>query len=477
MKDEVLSAAARKNLFLAPDALEMIDSNGYSMDFVNTLLNSLAKNTMFVTKKDVTDFLNGDKNLFTSEKVITPRIKRDSDLEIMPGSDITGQSTCVGSIEDFLNYFRSRFNLLKRIIINRRDFEMCISIENAMCLGRPSNIIGMVYDSKTTKNGHTIITVEDEKSQCSVFISKDSPLHNEIFVNDEVIGISGKPSSKGSLFIADKIYRPDIPIGHKWAPSDSTSSIAFISDIHVGSKEFLKPQWERMIAWLKENADRYDIRYIIMPGDVVDGIGAYPGQENDLEIMDIYNQYDALSQYLKEIPDGIKIVMHPGNHDACRLAEPQPALSNIYTKSFDSDVMLVGNPINLKVEGRTVTSYHGKSIDDWISGVRGMSYDNPLAVMKEMAVRRHLAPMYGQRNALAPEKKDYLVMENVPDIFVSGHVHGAGEMMYNGVRMINASTWQAQTDYQKMHNFNPEPAIMPIVNLGDGRTVMKNFMK
>ena len=43
--------------------------------------------------------------------------------------------------------------------------------------------------------------------------------------------------------------------------------------------------------------------------------------------------------------------------------------------------------------------------------------------------------------------------------------------------MINASTWQAQTDYQKMHIFNPEPSIMPIVNLGTGSVMMKNFKK
>jgi DNA polymerase II small subunit len=93
-----------------------------------------------------------------------------------------------------------------------------------------------------------------------------------------------------------------------------------------------------------------------------------------------------------------------------------------------------------------------------------------------MLVRSHLAPIYGQKTALAPEKKDYLIMETVPDIFVSGHVHGAGVMEYRGVKTINASTWQSQTDYQKMHNFNPDPGIMPIVDLGSGRVNMKNFM-
>jgi DNA polymerase II small subunit len=129
------------------------------------------------------------------------------------------------------------------------------------------------------------------------------------------------------------------------------------------------------------------------------------------------------------------------------------------------------------VEGRIVTSYHGKSIDDWVQSVRGMSYEDPPAVMKQMIMRRHLAPMYGQKNALAPEKKDYLAMEHLPDIFVSGHVHGAGRLEYRGVKMINASSWQSQTDYQKRNNFNPDPAIMPVVHLGTGEITMHDFLK
>jgi DNA polymerase II small subunit len=41
--------------------------------------------------------------------------------------------------------------------------------------------------------------------------------------------------------------------------------------------------------------------------------------------------------------------------------------------------------------------------------------------------------------------------------------------------MINASTWQSQTEYQRMHNFNPNPAIMPVVDLGNGKVEMKDF--
>jgi len=475
MKEEILSEALKRKLFLSPQAVEILESNGHSMEMVNTILNALAGNCMFVTEKDVMQFLEGDKALFKSEKTVQPRTRRSSDIEVIKGSDISGNSTCTGTIDDFTNYFRSRYDQQKKILMDRVG--VATPIDMAKTLQRDCTIVGMVYECDTTKNGHTMLTVEDPRGTVKVLIHRDSPLINELFVTDEVVGIRGKCSSKGDLFIANEIIRPDIPQNNRWENSDTDSAIAFLSDIHIGSKEFLVKNWEKMISWLKTDPAAQNIGYIVMPGDVVDGIGAYPDQENDLDIIDIYDQYEALSEYVKQIPDDIRIVMHPGNHDACRLAEPQPALAEIYTKTFDSNIIMTGNPINLKVEGRTVTSYHGKSIDDWISSVRGMSYEDPLAVMKEMCRRRHLAPMYGKRNALAPEKKDYLSMDVVPDIFVSGHVHGAGSMIYRGVRLINASTWQSQTDYQAKHNFNPDPGVMPIVNLGNGRVEMKSFMK
>jgi DNA polymerase II small subunit len=79
------------------------------------------------------------------------------------------------------------------------------------------------------------------------------------------------------------------------------------------------------------------------------------------------------------------------------------------------------------------------------------------------------------KTALAPEKKDYMVIERRPDIFVTGHVHGAGTVEHKGIRLIAASTWQDQTEFQKMHNFNPEPAVVPIVHIGTGHSVMKCF--
>ncbi|MGI6471870.1 MAG: DNA-directed DNA polymerase II small subunit [Candidatus Methanomethylophilaceae archaeon] len=476
MRSDVLDIATRLGVLLSPDALEYILTSSDPISFTNTTLSALASDKMFIARKDLEDCLQGDAPIFKSTVTESRKNKRHTDIEIVEGTDITGNSTCEGEITDFANYFKSRFDILSRVIARRSDFGVGIPIERAMKLDRDVRIIGMIYEVNTTKNGHKILSVEDADGNCKVFISKDSPLVNESYVTDEVIGIVGRPNGRKDLLIAEEVFFPDVPRTNKWEPSDSVASIAFLSDVHVGSITFLEDRWQKMIDWMRTNAYNADLDYLVLPGDVVDGIGIFPGQEKELEIENIYKQYESLADHLKGLPDHLKIIIQPGNHDAVRLAEPQPALGDMFTKTFDSNIILAGNPVSLKVEGRSILTYHGKGIDDWVSNVQGLSYEEPLGIMKEMLKRRHMAPIYGQRNALAPERKDYLAIEEVPDIYVTGHIHGAGCSEYNGVKIINASAWQSQTEYQKMHNFHPDPAIMPIVHLGTGDVIMKSFM-
>jgi len=470
-----LDSAARQRMFLSPDALELILCNNSPIDFAATVLSSLSKNAIFVTADDVRNFLTGESTVMTSPKPVVPKNKRQLDISVVPETDITGESTCEGKIDDFAKYFKYRYFTLRKLLRERRDFAWAgLGIIDALNLDREVKIVGIVSEITLTKNGHRIMTIEDDTASCKLLITKDSPMINEIIVSDEVIGVTGKPSSKKDMIIVSELFRPEIQV-ENWKRSDSVGSIAFLSDVHVGSKTFMKKNWDRMVRWMRQNAYDNDIDYLVFPGDVVDGIGIFPGQIEELDVLDIFEQYELFAEYLKDLPDHVKMVVHPGNHDAVRPAEPQPALASLYTKTFDSNVMMVGNPVSLNVEGRTVLTYHGRSIDDWVSGVQQLSYDDPVRIMQEMLSRRHLAPIYGQKTALAPEKKDYMIIEKVPDIFVTGHVHGAGFVEYRGTKMINASAWQDQTEYQKSHNFNPKPAVMPIVHLGTGRTSMQDF--
>ena len=78
--------------------------------------------------------------------------------------------------------------------------------------------------------------------------------------------------------------------------------------------------------------------------------------------------------------------------------------------------------------------------------------------------------------ATAPELKDHLVIDQIPDIFVTGHVHTFGLSKYRGVMLLNSSTWQNQTSFQKKHNFVPEPCKVAVVDLKNFSTQVLNFM-
>ena len=476
IKDDVIAVCANGQKFLAPEVLEYILSNDKPVELINTVMKHTIKEKIFISKQDVIDAITGDAHT-KPLKTIIPRNKYDSDITIIKNTDVTGNSTSTGRVEDFATYIKNRYVNLARIIESHNSFGRAMSIENSKKFDREDiRIIGIVYSSKTTKNGHIMLQIEDLSGMGNAMILKSSPLINETFIDDEVIGLIGRWNAEKTLFMVKRVTRPDIPKSPKWEKMDTSAKVMCLSDIHIGSDTFLQKDWDRVIDWLK-HGESQDVHYILLPGDVVDGIGVYPDQEYELNIADIYEQYETLGEYLKDIPDDIKMVLHPGNHDACRIAEPQPALNSVFTKSFDSNIILTSNPVFMNIEGRTFASYHGKGMDDWVAKVRGLSYDRPNDIMKQMLVRRHFAPIYGARNALVPEEKDYLVMQNVPDCIVTGHIHKASLGMYNGVRMINASTFQDQTSYQKMHNFIPTPGKIPVVSLSDGDISLVDFHK
>ena len=182
----------------------------------------------------------------------------------------------------------------------------------------------------------------------------------------------------------------------------------FLSDMHVGSKAFLAKEWRSFIKWLNGHIDAQrnlasGIKYIVISGDLVDGIGIYPGQEEELEIKDIYAQYEEVARQLSDIPSHINLILLPGNHDAVRPAEPQPTFPSEITKLFTKNCTFVGNPCAFTLHGVEILAYHGRSMDDIIPAMK-LKYDEPAEVMKWMLNMRHLAPIYGDRTPLAPEK-------------------------------------------------------------------------
>ncbi len=475
----MVEALANDGFLLDQEAEEFIMAQPAPLDFARRAISSLQYQPLVVTMRDLRTVVRVDtprlEGAVTAEDVGPRRL---GEVEVL--RDITSHSDCLASVEGFARYFQDRYASLRGLLLRRRDMAGALSIQRAMDPNRfqgdgEIKLIGMVNEVRETRSGEKILEIEDDTGKCVVMVPKDHKTAKDSVLQDEVIGVVGKMTRRDKKMILKELIRPDIPFSSGMDMTDSTARVAFMSDVHVGSNTFLEDRWRSMIHWLKDEAKDLDIRYIVIPGDCVDGVGVFPGQEDELVIEDVLDQYKALAEHLKDIPDGIRIVMQPGNHDMVRPAEPQPALGEEVVKLFDSSVIHIGNPAYLRIEGRTILTYHGKSFDDMVNGIKGLSYSQPLKAMEEMLKRRHLAPSYGGKTPFAPEKKDYLVIDEVPDIFVTGHVHSAGVSFYNGVRMINASTWQDQTSFQKTHNFVPDPAKLIMVHLGNGRPSIAEF--
>jgi DNA polymerase II small subunit len=87
------------------------------------------------------------------------------------------------------------------------------------------------------------------------------------------------------------------------------------------------------------------------------------------------------------------------------------------------------------------------------------------AAMREMLRGRHLAPIYGKSTTFVAEPRDWLVIDDVPDILHCGHIHVTSVGSYRKTLMINSGTFQSQTEYQKLIGIEPTPGVVPLVNL------------
>src|SRR5206468_783549 len=352
MREELLAFVSERGTLLEPDAVEFLLVQRDPIAELDGFLRSCPETPFVVTLEDIRHA--GE----IAQQALRPRTPLDlrpvavvatpsasfrrlgekaadghPDVRIL--RDITGRSTCEGTLEDFTRYFRHRFQVLRGMLRQRRELAGAQDIAKARRSTREVRIIGMVADIRTTKNGHRILELEDELERIAVLLPAESAVAQEPVVSD-----------------------------------------------------------------------------------VVDGIGVYPRQDEELTIDDIYGQYEALARMIAALPDRLAVVMLPGNHDAVRPAEPQPAFPMSIQKLFDSNVIFAGNPSLLSLEGVRVLAYHGRSMDDLVSAIPGLSYQRPLDGMKAMLRLRHLAPIYGGKTPIAPEAEDHLIIDEIPDIFV-----------------------------------------------------------
>jgi DNA polymerase II small subunit len=376
-------------------------------------------------------------------------------------------------LEAYGRLFASRFTALARLLRGRPELSGLRPIGDLSRAEGNASVIAMIRDVRqTSEHHHLILNVEDGTGAAELFVPKDSPAAQLTFLPDEVVGLTlSIPRERGKIPRVTSVQRPDVPASRPSARSPGASRVLFLSDLHVGSRSFLDGPWGMLMEFLGEKGPKpevaREIAHVVIAGDLVDGIGIYPNQERDLAISDVFEQYEELGRRLRELPERLNVVLLPGNHDAVCPAEPQPSLPPEFRDRLPARARSVGNPSTFALDGVVVEAYHGRSFDDLIPALPGASYSRPTEVMKRMLSMRHLAPIYGGRTPLAPLARDGMVIDPVPDILVTGHAHTYGLDRYRGVLLLNASTWQAETEYQRMRNITPVPARAAVVGLKD----------
>ncbi|MEA1993857.1 MAG: DNA-directed DNA polymerase II small subunit [Euryarchaeota archaeon] len=405
-----------------------------------------------------------------------PAKEVDPDIKIL--KEIKTDSE--GNFDDFLENFRDRYKKLSKIFKERpntRNFQSINSIEK----GGTVKVVGIVRRKLYARTKNTILTIEDLSGSTKVFISKKSSIDTDAIFKDGVVYVEGK-SGRGIIF-AKNIEFPDLPMDREVNRSKEDLNAVLISDMHVGSKNFLEKEFLRFLRWLnlkmgnkKQRNTASKTKYLVIAGDLIDGIGIYPNQRDDLEILSIYDQYKRLYELLSLVPDYIQIILSPGNHDAARPAIPQPPIPEEFAPDLCGmdNVLSVGNPTLFSMHGVKTLIYHGDTVFDIIEALR-VPQNDVVSPMLHMFKKRHLGPIYGKKTGIIPEKEDYLVIDEIPDLFHTGHVHINGHEMYRGTTLINSGTWQEQTEYQIMRNMVPTPCRVPIFNLKTHKTMITNF--
>jgi DNA polymerase II small subunit len=141
------------------------------------------------------------------------------------------------------------------------------------------------------------------------------------------------------------------------------------------------------------------------------------------------------------------------------------------------DATVTGNPSTVTVEGVSVLLYHGVSLDEVIAELPAekASYEEPHKAMYQLLKKRHVAPQYGGKLRVAPEDRDYLAIDDVPDVFHTGHVHKLGFGKYHNVLAVNSGCWQYQTEFQKRNNIDPDYGYAPVVDLDTLDVTLRKF--
>ena len=470
MKKELsfaLNYALNKGFQIHPDAFKILENVDVKKleKIIKEIVREKTRQKLFQISQDDLETYLGIKD----DPMLQGEIKVLSD----PTMITTGEG-----VKGYNALFSSRFNKLKRIISDRPESRMLKSIASVKTVKLEDDmyVCGLVTTRNSERNITKLVLEDPSGSFEGIVFDAELQKTADTLLTDQFV-MARINLGKNLGFIIKDLILPDIP-EQMVNKSETEVYAVFLSDLHIGSKYFMEEEFTEFVSWLSSpDPVARKIRFVLIGGDIVDGVGIYPNQNKELVCQTIEEQLKKVEDLIDKIPKNVKIIIMPGNHDPGRRALPQPAIPKKYNTGLweRENVVMVGNPSVVSLNGVKVMMFHGQSIDDIVKTTPGLSYDKPTNVMKHLLRARHLSPIYGSQTPIAPEMQDLLVIDDVPDIFHVGHVHRAELDMYKGILLVNSGSWQKQTPFQASVGMTPNPGIAIMVNLKTFQVFHENY--
>ncbi len=491
-QEKIIEFATKKQVLLDLETVKILSKQENFEEIIDSFLK---ENKLVLNASDVRERIALNKTkIDLQEKIVVKKTRfksiakdSDSNLKILKEFDVTGQSNSAGTVENFLSLFQDKYNFLKSVLSKRTQLNpKPLNRLNKILEKSEVDLIVMVRKKWITKNGHLAFLVEDLNAECIAVFSNSNPrLFEEAnkIILDDVIGLKATKISNEMVIVND-FFWPELE-SRPLTVAERDLDALIISDLHVGSKLFLEKEFQKFLNWLngavdseKEREKIGRIKYLVIVGDNVDGIGVYPDQYDELEIKDLNEQYEKLENLLLQVPEHIEMIMCPGQHDAVRRAEPQTAIPKKFLPRLSEldNFHLVGNPSWFKIEGLTSIMYHGASLHDLYYSLNSLSPTEPEKGIIELLKRRDLMPSYGLRNPYVPEKKDFMLIRREPDLYFGGDMHHVGYGKYKSCMVINSATWQKRTNFQISQGHVPTPGIAIQLELVSRKITENNFL-
>jgi len=265
MNPEILKTIRERGLLLEKDIFDLL--NGFNdAGFAKDLLEGLERfsGQKIITKSTITKNFEYVQNLVNKlpgeNKSLVEKtfVKLGLSFEIRKEKEIVDKAAALENkisfqvdcfdttvskkldVGDFVGSFRSRYQQIQRMLMNRPELQQGLVSINKISNNRHGlAIIGIVTEKRITKNRNMIIRFEDLTGEISGVVraaNEETFKKAEELQLDDVVGIKAS-GNRDLLFVFD-IFFPDSFVSQK-IKFDEDVCVAFLSDVHAGSKMHL----------------------------------------------------------------------------------------------------------------------------------------------------------------------------------------------------------------------------------------------